>query len=482
MGWLGCSGGMTPCASSTAEWAQRQFGDANLGDRRRTARLVQIGRRAAESPSGKLSQVFSGARELDAAYDFVESDAVSAAEVDASIGRATAELARQEPYVFVAVDGSSASLTDTQEAKGFGSVGSLEGRGRGLKVISALAMDSRGATLGLVTQTWWTRRGATRRSRKEKRRQNRRQKPHEKETRYWLQTIECAAERLQKGGARAWFQLDREADAWPMLLALEQSGHHFTVRAAWDRLLASTGRNKQYLRGFLGKTRPIGVYTVDLSAGPQRSARTARLVARAARVELALPVSKKRRVTLTVNAVWVTEKAPPAGEKPLDWLLLTNASITTAAESLSVVRGYTLRWRIEDFHKSWKSGGCNVEQMQLRSPNAVVRWATILAAVATRIERIKHLGRTQPDAPATLELTPLELRVLIVLKREQKKRTETIPDGIPTIGQAMRWIADLGGYTGVSSGGPPGSITLGRGYEKLIVAVQAVQAWEQAQN
>jgi len=441
-----------------------------------------MGQRAAEFPSGKLCQVFGAARELDAAYDFVESDAVCAAAIDASIGRATAERANKEPYVFVAVDGSSASLTDTQESKGFGSVGSLDGGGRGLKVISALAMDAQGATLGLVTQTWWTRMGAKRRSRKEKRRQNRRQKPHDKETRYWLQTIGRAAERLQKGGARAWFQLDREADAWPMLLALEQSGHHFTVRAAWDRLLASTGRNKQYLRGFLGKTRPIGVYTVELSAGPHRSARTARLVARAARVELALPVSKKRRVSLAVNAVWVTEKKPPEGEKPLDWLLLTNAPITTPAESLSVVRGYTLRWRIEDFHKSWKSGGCNVEQMQLRSPNAVVRWATILAAVATRIERIKHLGRTQPDAPATLELTSLELRVLIVLKTKQKKRTETIPDGIPTIGQAMRWIADLGGYTGVSSGGPPGSITLGRGYEKLIVAVQAVQAWEQAQN
>lgn len=473
---------MTQPESSTYEWAQQQFGHATLGDSRRTRRLAQIGQRAAECPSGRLCQVFSAARELDAAYDFVESDAVCVSAIDASIGRATAELAREEPFVFVAVDGSSASLTDTQKSKGFGSVGTLDAGARGLKVISALAIDSQGATLGLVTQTWWTRMGATRRSRKEKRRQNIRRKPHEKETRYWLQTIERAAERLQKSGARAWFQLDREADAWPMLLALDQSGHRFTVRAAWDRLLASTGRDKQYLRSFLGKTHPIGIYTVEVAAGPRRRARTARLVARAAQVELALPVSKKRRVTLRVNAVWVSEDSPPAGEKPLDWLLLTNSSIATTTESLSVVKGYTLRWRIEDFHKSWKSGGCNVEQTQLRSPNAVVRWATILAAVATRIERIKHLGRTQPDAPATVELTPLEIQVLLVLERKQKKRTEALPEGIPSIGQAMRWIADLGGYTGLSSGGPPGSITLGRGYEKLKIAVQAVQAWEQAQN
>jgi hypothetical protein len=67
-------------------------------------------------------------------------------------------------------------------------------------------------------------------------------------------------------------------------------------------------------------------------------------------------------------------------------------------------------------------------------------------------------------------------------ERKQKKRTEVLPEGTPSIGQTMRCIADLGGYTGVSSGGPSGSITLARGYEKLITAVQAVQAWEQAQN
>lgn len=474
---------MTQCDSSSAEWAQQQFGGANLGDRRRTARLVQIGRRAAESPSGKLSQVFSGARELDAAYDFVESDAALATEFDASIGRATSELAQREPFVFVAVDGSSTSLTDGLGTKDFGSIGTLGSGARGLKVISALAIDSRGATLGLVTQTWWARTDARQRSRKEKKRQNLRRKPQEKETRHWLETIERASERLQKAGARAWFQLDREGDAWPMLLALEQSGHSFTVRSAWNRLLESTGRDKQYLRGFLGRTRPIGKYAIEVSGGPRRRSRTANMVARAARVKLLLPITKKRRVRLDVNAVWVSEKGTaPAGEKPLEWLLLTNVSVTTTDEALEVVRGYALRWRIEDFHKSWKSGGCCVEQTQLRSSKAVVRWATILAAVATRIERIKHLGRTQPEEPATIELTPLEIRVLIVLKREQKKRTEVVHDGTPSIGDAMRWIADLGGYTGKSSGGPPGSITLTRGYEKLKTAIQAIEAWELARN
>jgi hypothetical protein len=50
---------------------------------------------------------------------------------------------------------------------------------------------------------------------------------------------------------------------------------------------------------------------------------------------------------------------------------------------------------------------------QLRSPDAVVRWATILAAVATRIERLKHLARERADEPATVELTLEEIRMIV---------------------------------------------------------------------
>ena len=93
----------------------------------------------------------------------------------------------------------------------------------------------------------------------------------------------------------------------------------------------------------------------------------------------------------------------------------------------------------------------------------------MLAAVATRVERLKHLARTQPDAPATIELSELELEALRAAKHKFKSRVETIPDGVPSIAQAVRWIADLGGYTGKSSGGPPGSTTIGRGLEWLLI-------------
>lgn len=63
-------------------------------------------------------------------------------------------------------------------------------------------------------------------------------------------------------------------------------------------------------------------------------------------------------------------------------------------------------------------------------------------------------------------------------KRQQKKRTEILPDRVPTIGEAVRWIAELGGYPGKSSGAPPGSATIARGLERLAVATELLHSFK----
>jgi hypothetical protein len=179
---------------------------------------------------------------------------------------------------------------------------------------------------------------------------------------------------------------------------------------------------------------------------------------------------------LPIHAIRVRESSPvPKGEKPIEWILFTNYPITTFDDISLVIHGYGLRWRVEEFFRTWKSTGCDVESTQLHSTERVRIWATMLAAVSTRIERLKQLARTQPNAPATIEFSELELEVLVALKRNRKKKTETIPDGVPNMEAAVRWVAELGGYTGNSSGGPPGSVTIRRGLERLGIAVEAVK-------
>jgi len=437
--------------------------------------------RMAENPSGKLSAVFK-AKELDGAYDFVENDNVTTARLEVAIGRSAAQRCAEERRVRVAVDGSSLSLTDGPKDKGFGPIGNISAGWQGLKVLSALAVGANGVPIGLLAQAWWARPEAPARTLKQCKRDRMKKKPRDKETGRWLETIERSAERLEEAGALGWFQLDREGDAWPMLFSLSESGHWFTVRASWDRRLADPG-DKKYLRGRMAKTTPLGSYELDVPARWNRRARKAHMVIHAAEVVLLLreKMNGKKPRPLSIRVVWTHEQGTtPPGESPLDWMLLTNAPIDSLEAARTVVTGYAMRWRIEEFHRTWKSGACNVERTQLRSRNAVIRWATMLAVVAARIERIKRLGREQPDRPATDELSPVEIEVLIVLKREIKKRSEVIRDDIPTMAQASLWLAELGGYTGKSSGGPPGSITIGRGLERLKHGVEAVVAMRRA--
>jgi hypothetical protein len=168
----------------------------------------------------------------------------------------------------------------------------------------------------------------------------------------------------------------------------------------------------------------------------------------------------------------------PKGERPLEWVLLTNHSIATRAEIERVIFGYTLRWRIEELHKTWKSGLCNVEETQLHSTEAVQRWATILVAVAIRAEKLKQLSRATPDEPASVELTRDEEQMLRLLRSKYGPLKERQPSEL-TIGLAVRWIADMGGYVGKSSGGPPGSITIQRGLERLVIATEGMKAFKE---
>ena len=435
--------------------------------------------RAAESPSGKVSEVFAEGRERPGAYDLLESGLVDPVALAIALGEATARRAGNQAFTLVAVDGSSIALVDRGACKDFGSLGALSDGGRGLKVISALGISPEGVPLGLFSQVWWARTQARKQSSKERRRRNRNRKVEEKETRYWLTAIEDACTHAQDTKARLWFQLDREGDNRNILLTLAESGHRFTVRGSWDRLIKATGNDKQYLRRRLEREAPGGQYMLEVSGGPHRTARSACLVVRWACVVLRLRDRRcKSERPLEVTAVWTHEEGTcPAGEKPLDWLLLTNATVHTFEKAQHVIWGYTQRWRIEEFHKTWKTGNCEVEQTQLRSQRAVCVWATLLAAVAIRIERLKLLSRTAPEQPASIELKPHEIRALILLKRQLRKRTEVIPDTMPTIGPATLWIAQLGGYMGKSSGAP-GSITMGRGLDRLWPAAHLLKALE----
>lgn len=447
-------------------WAREEFGQLEVVDARLGVRLRRMARRARERGGGRVSDVFCKGAERQGAYDLLEGGRVSAPAMVASMAAACVQRSIGAPWVFVPIDGSSIQVVDRGKRTDLGLVGTYTNNGRGLQVVTALAVSAQGTPLGICGQTWWAR--PTRRRRK---RGHSTYRPvEERESRHLVQTIQDVQQRYAEADCVPWIVVDRGGDATVILDELVRGRCRFTVRASWNRRVKA-GPSPEYLRERLAKQRIQLFYEVEVPAGHQRSARRARMAVRVATVELNVSHDwQARRANPTVRAVWAREVDPPRGEKALDWMLYTNAPVETASELRLVIRSYTMRWRIEDFHKTWKSGHCRVEETQLRSAAAARVWATLLGAVAARIERLRHLARNEPDSPATVELSEVEIEALKLLKEEQKKRTEVIGPGVPTIGMAVRWIADLGGYTGKSSGGPPGATTIGRGLESLAPA------------
>ncbi len=222
----------------------------------------------------------------------------------------------------------------------------------------------------------------------------RRRSVYDKETGRWLTVIDDSAPLADEAGVSLWFLLDREGDGQGVLLKLMSTNHRFTVRSSCNRRLESSGKEPEYLYDGLKRSKLRGEYFLEVAAGPNREARSARMAVHWQRVTLRLQDERNSRLLreLPLHLVWTHEVGTcPPGEATLNWHLLTNGTVSTFEDARHVINGYTQRWRIEVMHKTWKSGACKVEQTQLRTKQAVRVWATILSSVAVRVERIKLL-------------------------------------------------------------------------------------------
>jgi hypothetical protein len=462
-------------SASPAAWAQATFGHAQLGDVRRTDRLVEIGTQMATCPAGRVTTLFKTSKEREGAYRFLENEAIPSQSLLDAAGSSTLRACADFPYLLVPVDGTSLNLADPSDSRELGPLGTSQTKARGLQVMNAIAVSPEGTMQGLVAQRYWTR--PPRPASKAKRRKGAKKKAAqqrsllEKESFHWLAIILwCLQLRRAAGGPRLWFQLDRGADIGELYWLLQGSQDLFTVRAAHDRKLWGSQHGK--LREVLKKQPVLGWIEVNVPARPNRPARQARLSVRALRTELRVknPLTGMLE-SVELWAVQAREAKVPRGQERIEWVLWTNYEVKSFEDACLVVRGYTCRWRIEEMHRTWKTD-CQVEKTLLVSQEAIRKWAVIGAAVATRIERLKRRAREEPEVPATQELSRHEIDATILLRQPKGyQRGDT-----PTLEQCVDWIAEIGGYTGrTNSRYPPGSTTIERGLAKIAGAAEVLE-------
>jgi hypothetical protein len=163
-----------------------------------------------------------------------------------------------------------------------------------------------------------------------------------------------------------------------------------------------------------------------------------------------------------VWAVLAREDAPPPGVTPIEWLLLTTVTVETPQDADERVSWYECRWVIEEYHRVLKSG-CRAEDRQLKTLEGLRRCLSVDAIVAWRILFLTKAARACPDLPCTEVMREEEWQVLFVMTHPGTP----LPPSPPSLREAVRGIAALGGFLGRKGDGEPGSITLWRGYRRL---------------
>jgi hypothetical protein len=456
---------------ATGDWAASEFSSAALGNSARTQRLVLMAAAAATVPAGTICEVFrDDLAGREGAYRLLEKhggrhDAVGAAAARASFQRAQA---RHVESVIVPIDGSSLTAT-VQEPEQFGPVGNSGTPAIGMTVMGAIALSPSGTPIGVAAQSYWARPHELR----SKNRWDRRSTPFEdKETVRWLEVMEKVLEAKADAGfeGNVWFQADRGADFAHCLAWASTAPCWVTVRASRDRHVED--RHHRLLWHALQGQPCSARYSLHVPRGEQRQERDALMELRHRSVVVTLPRQVGLdNVAVEIFAVLVSEVTrPPNSEEPIEWLLLTTKPVHGPKGAREVVRAYGFRWRIEESHRTWKSV-TGVERNQLRTAGAFCLWSRILYSVSLRAERLKRLARETPLAAASTEFTKHELEVLRLRFKKSHAEQETL-----SLKAAVQLVAQLGGYTGKSSGGPPGTVTIHRGLDFLQSSTWVLEA------
>uniref|UniRef100_UPI003F490CAA IS4 family transposase n=1 Tax=Cupriavidus yeoncheonensis TaxID=1462994 RepID=UPI003F490CAA len=317
-----------------------------------------------------------------------------------------------------------------------------------------LAVTPEGLPLGVLGMKTWVR------PEEEfgKKHQRKIRSIHEKESVKWIEGIShLAALKRRCPEARFVCVGDRESDLYELFAAERPAGVDWLVRAA-------ANRRAQHPEGYLWETvqatAPLGRTELLVPARGNLPQRTAGLTLRCATVRMRPPWRPQTRLPeVDVFAIQAIEDAPPDGVEPIEWMLLSSVATTTLDDVLERLAWYARRWTIESWHRVLKSG-CQVEARQFGSLDRFVRATALFAVISWRILYATLLARIDTDLSCEVLLQPVEWQALYC----HTQHTTQLPKQVPSLQQAVLWLAMLGGYLNRKHDRPPGPTVMWRGF------------------
>jgi hypothetical protein len=438
-----------------APWAIEEMKTAELKDKRLNERLAQILSALGERPTASIPAACGGKLETDAAYQFFDNPKVTFDTVLQPHIDATRQRIAEHKVVLFVQDTTELDVTrPEQQVVGAGPMDSVSRRGAYLHLMEAFTPD--GTPLGTIWADAWTRDDEYfSKPQKEKRKRRRALPIEEKESFRWLEGLRHARQAAQEfPHVQCICVGDSESDIYHLFAEPRgESSVHWLIRACQERPVEAPDGSEKVIRDEV-MTGPV-LFTKEITVRGRhaktacetrtrresRETRKATVEVRAARVTLRPPANPDRRLPpVAVNVVLVREATPPEGEDPIEWILLTTLPIDTPEAVREIIQYYCVRWMIEVFFRTLKSG-CRVEERRFEHIDRLLPCVAVYLTVAWRTLMVCRLGRSCPNMDCEAVFEPSEWKSVWMAIHQKAP-----PRRSPKLAEVLRLIGQLGGY------------------------------------
>lgn len=455
--------------NNALEWAIETFEDAALGDPRRTNRLIQIASLYAQNIGSSTVECCDGdTAQIEGAYRFLRNNQISPEAIREGGFSSTARKLKQENTLLAIEDTTTVSYRHAAATELGYTSNSPTAKTKGFHVHSILLLSAKSqCTVGLIEQNWFCRDNEDFGKSKKKAVRD----YHEKESYKWEYSSRKMVERVGEKIKDVISICDRDADVYDYLHYKLSNNQRFIVRARENRSLDSSEK-KLFEKVF--STKPLGTYEVFVKQKGGRKARTAKVQYYSSTLEIKLP----KRIgkidypnKLKLNVVAAREKETKGIDEPLKWIILTSEAVNSKESARLILKYYELRWRIEDYHKAWKSGA-GVERLRLQSKDNLERGASILAFIAVKLLQIREIALLKTE-----KIGKNEFANYVLGKDEWKVLWIAIEKSIPpkkppTIEWVYFSLGKLGGWHDSKHTGIIGWKALWKGWFRLMDKVE----------
>lgn len=466
-----------------SSWAVEELSKVNFGDKRLDKRFLKVAGSQAKTPQLSINASSADWSCAKGAYRLFNNPKVTTDKILEPHFENTVHRIYGQELVVIAQDTSFVDFSTHEMVPDLGSNGGIAGHDcMGIHFHAGLALSFEGTPLGLLYSKIWSR------NKNPKKGHEHTKIPLKKKESYrWIECLE-QTRALLPSGTKGLVVADRECDIYEYFEVAQDLDLDVVVRLQHNRVIKNEFGESNKIEEVFNKEKVRGELNIHIPGNGSRVARDAVMEVKFKEIcfegqprGISTPRVKDRR-DLNLTIVQLDEKNPSHQKEALGWTLITTLPVSNLEEAQEVMKFYRMRWTIELFFKSLKTG-CNVEKCRLEEAAKLQKFIALCSVIAWRLMWLTWLQREIPHASGELAITPVEWKTLWLKKHREKIKAGLMkaepPEELPDLCTITRWIAGFGGFMNRKGDGNPGLITVWRGWMRIMDGAEIYEVMSQ---